>query len=85
MRVAARLRLERMRSRAAGDDELSPEEAKLFQTSDRWVRRFIGFSERRFCQLARSEYGPTSSYTLVKIVLQGAGLVAKRRPRGRHR
>src|SRR5439155_16989485 len=22
---------------------------KLFQTSDRWVRRFIGFSERRFC------------------------------------
>ncbi len=48
-RVAARLRLERMRSRAAGDAELSPEEAKLFETSDRWVRRFIGFTERRFC------------------------------------
>jgi 3-oxoacyl-[acyl-carrier-protein] synthase-3 len=27
--------------------EISPEEAKLFQTSDRWVRRFIGFTERR--------------------------------------
>jgi len=47
-RVAARLRLERMRSRAAGNGELSPEEAKLFETSDRWVRRFIGFTERRF-------------------------------------
>jgi 3-oxoacyl-[acyl-carrier-protein] synthase-3 len=52
-RVAARLRLERIRLRArrgaAGRDALSPEEAKLFQTSDRWVRRFIGFTERRFC------------------------------------
>jgi len=47
-RVAARLRLERMRSRAAGNGALSPEEAKLFETSDRWVRRFIGFTERRF-------------------------------------
>lgn len=27
---------------------MSPEEAKLFETSDRWIRRFIGFSERRF-------------------------------------
>ena len=53
-RVAARLRLERMRlrARAAGNGGvgLSPEEAKLFETSDRWVRRFIGFSERRFCR-----------------------------------
>ena len=48
-RVAARLRLERMRLRAAGDHELSPEEAKPFETSDRWVRRYIGFTERRFC------------------------------------
>jgi 3-oxoacyl-[acyl-carrier-protein] synthase-3 len=49
-RVAARLRLERMRTRAAGRAELSAEEAKLFETSDRWVRRFIGFTERRFCR-----------------------------------
>jgi 3-oxoacyl-[acyl-carrier-protein] synthase-3 len=48
-RVAARLRLERMRRRTAGSGPLTPEEAKLFETSDRWVRRFIGFSERRFC------------------------------------
>ncbi len=52
-RVAARLRLERMRlSARTGPDgfgRLEPEEVKLFQTSDRWVRRFIGFSERHFC------------------------------------
>jgi 3-oxoacyl-[acyl-carrier-protein] synthase-3 len=47
-RVAARLRLERMRTRRAGSASLSAEEAKLFETSDRWVRRFIGFTERRF-------------------------------------
>ena len=53
-RVAARLRLERMRLRAHaggnGGGRLAPEQAKLFETSDRWVRRFIGFSERRFCR-----------------------------------
>ncbi|HEY3215854.1 MAG TPA: ketoacyl-ACP synthase III [Candidatus Eisenbacteria bacterium] len=48
-RVAARLRLERSRLRAAEGRPLSREEAKLFETGDRWVRRFIGFSERRFC------------------------------------
>jgi 3-oxoacyl-[acyl-carrier-protein] synthase III len=52
-RVAARLRLERMRLRARrtaeGAGALGAEEEKLFATSDRWVRRFIGFGERRFC------------------------------------
>jgi 3-oxoacyl-[acyl-carrier-protein] synthase III len=51
-RVAARLRLERMRlsarQRSEGLGALSAENEKLFQTSDRWVRRFIGFAERRF-------------------------------------
>jgi len=49
-RVAARLRLERMRMRADEGGPLSAEVAKLFETSDRWVRRFIGFTERRFCR-----------------------------------
>jgi 3-oxoacyl-[acyl-carrier-protein] synthase-3 len=53
-RVAARLRLERMRLRASRKAEegrgLDAEEEKLFATSDRWVRRYIGFSERRFCR-----------------------------------
>jgi len=51
-RVAARLRLERMRMRRQSQESnggpLEPGDAKLFETSDRWVRRFIGFSERRF-------------------------------------
>jgi 3-oxoacyl-[acyl-carrier-protein] synthase-3 len=51
-RVAARLRLERMRLNAracaAGNGPLDPDEAKLFETSDRWVRRFIGFCQRRY-------------------------------------
>ena len=49
-RVAARLRLERMRLRAEGSVQLSREQAKLFETGDRWVRRFIGFTGRRFCR-----------------------------------
>ncbi len=51
-RIAARLRLERMRvsaqHRQNGNGGLSPEENKLFKTSDRWIQRFIGFKERRF-------------------------------------
>jgi transposase len=47
--------------------------------------RYAGFNVRHFCHLARREHQLTFSYTLVKRALQGAGLVAKRRPRGRHR
>ena len=49
-RVAARLRLERIRMRADHGGRLSDEQAKLFETSDRWVRRFIGFTQRHFCR-----------------------------------
>ena len=49
-RVAARLRLERIRMRADRAGRLSAEQIKLFETSDRWVRRFIGFTQRRFCR-----------------------------------
>ena len=51
-RVAARLRLERRRLTSRLRRErgfgLTQAEASNFDTSDRWVRRFIGFSERRF-------------------------------------
>ena len=51
-RIAARLRLERMRVRAHhngnGSQPLDESQLKVFSTSDRWIRRFIGFSERRF-------------------------------------
>jgi hypothetical protein len=48
-RVAARLRLERMRLRVREGGTLSPEQAKRFETGDRGVRRVIGCTERRFC------------------------------------
>jgi 3-oxoacyl-[acyl-carrier-protein] synthase III len=51
-KVAARLRLARIRHDARLRQErghgLTADESREFATSDRWVRRFIGFSERRF-------------------------------------
>lgn len=46
---------------------------------------YQGFNVRHFHHLARREHGVTLSYTFVKLALQAAGLVAKRRARGRHR
>jgi transposase len=46
---------------------------------------YQGFNVRHFHQLARREHAVTLSYTFVKLALQAAGLVAKRRARGRHR
>jgi len=46
---------------------------------------YHGFNVRHFHQLARRDHGVTLSYTFVKLALQAAGLVAKRRARGRHR
>jgi 3-oxoacyl-[acyl-carrier-protein] synthase-3 len=51
-RIAARLRLERIKVNAAkrnnGGGMLDSREQKLYATSDRWIQRFIGFKERRF-------------------------------------
>lgn len=44
-----------------------------------------GFNVRHFHQLARRDHAVTLSYTFVKLALQAAGLVVKRRARGRHR
>ena len=44
-----------------------------------------GFNVRHFYQIARREHGVAVSYSFVKKALQAAGLVSKRRPRGRHR
>jgi transposase len=48
-------------------------------------QRYAGFNVRHFHQMATERHGVKLSYTLVKTALQGAGLVKKRRPRGRHR
>lgn len=44
-----------------------------------------GFNIRHFYQLACRDHGVRLSYSFVKRALQTAGLVGKRRPRGRHR
>src|SRR5215468_4841985 len=47
--------------------------------------RYQGFNVRHFHQLARRQHGVRFCYAFVNKVLQTAGLVAKHRPRGRHR
>ncbi|MEO5989113.1 MAG: ISNCY family transposase [Candidatus Eisenbacteria bacterium] len=46
--------------------------------------RYSGFNVRHFCSIARREHGLRWSYSFVRQALQTAGLVRKRRPRGRH-
>jgi transposase len=47
--------------------------------------RYAGFNGRHFHEILRREHGSPLSYSYVKQALQQAGLLAKRRPRGRHR
>jgi transposase len=46
---------------------------------------YPGFNARHFSSTVRREHGVKLSYNCVKQILQGAGLVKKRRSRGRHR
>jgi len=47
--------------------------------------RYRGFNVRHFHEIACRDHGVRLSYSYVKQALQTAGLVTKRRPRGRHR
>jgi transposase len=47
--------------------------------------RYRGFNVRHFHEIVRREHAITLSYSYVKQALQTAGLVTKRRARGRHR
>lgn len=47
--------------------------------------RYAGFNVRHFHHLARRDHHVRLCYSRVKVALQEAGLVAKRRARGRHR
>jgi len=47
--------------------------------------RYAGFNIRHFHDIVRRDHQVTQSYSWTKQVLQAAGLVAKRRARGRHR
>ena len=44
-----------------------------------------GYNVRHFCDVARRDHHVTLWYSFIKQALQGAGLVSKRRARGRHR
>ena len=47
--------------------------------------RYFDFNVRHFHEKLAEEHGIGLSYTWVKLALQGAGLVSKRRRRGTHR
>lgn len=59
--------------------------AELQRVLRLYRERYQGFNTRHFFQIARREHRLTFSYTRLKTALQAAGLVPKRRPRGRHR
>jgi hypothetical protein len=47
--------------------------------------QYVGFNARHFHEIARREHGLTVSYSYAKQALQQAGLLRKRKARGRHR
>jgi hypothetical protein len=50
-----------------------------------YQQHYAGFNVRHFHQLARRRHHVRFCYAFVKKALQSAGLVARQRPRGRHR
>ncbi len=46
--IAAQLLLQKVQYQESLGRPLTDTEAKAFETSDRWIRRYIGFTERRF-------------------------------------
>jgi len=59
--------------------------AELEKLLELYQRRYQGVNVRHFCAIARREHGLKWSYSFVRQALQVAGLIKKRRPRGRHR
>lgn len=59
--------------------------AQLEQVLRLYRERYAGFNARHFHEIARREHGVHLSYSYVKQALQQAGLLPKRRARGRHR
>jgi transposase len=58
--------------------------AELERVLRLYRERYPGFNGRHFHEIVRREHGITLSYSYVKQALQQAGLLPKRRPRGRH-
>jgi len=97
LRIAPRsLRRWRRRYEAIGYDGLldrrtgrpSPRRAPVAQVElvvRLYREKYHGFNVRHYHGIVRREHGVRLSYSFVKQALQAAGLVAKRRARGRHR
>lgn len=58
--------------------------AELERVLRLYREQYAGFNGRHFHEIARRDYGITLSYSYVKQALQQAGLLPKRKPRGRH-
>jgi len=59
--------------------------AEIERILELYRERYPGFNVRHFFSTVRREHEVKLSYSCVKQLLQGAGLVKKRRARGRHR
>lgn len=58
--------------------------AELERVLRLYREQYAGFNGRHFHEIVHREYGITLSYSYVKQALQQAGLLPKRKPRGRH-
>jgi hypothetical protein len=59
-------------------------EAELKRWLDLYARRYRGYNVRHFVAMLRRQKACPWSYTVIRRALQAAGLVKKKRPRGRH-
>lgn len=59
--------------------------AEVERILELYRERYAGFNGRHFWQLVRRDHSVKLSYSCVKQILQGAGLLKKARARGRHR
>jgi transposase len=59
--------------------------AEVERILELYRERYPGFNGRHFWQLVRRDHGVKLSYSCVRQILQGAGLLRKKRARGRHR
>ena len=56
--------------------------AEVERILELYRERYPGFNGRHFYQTVRREHGVKLSYSCVRQILQGAGLIKKRRSRG---
>jgi transposase len=59
--------------------------AEIERVLELYRKKYWGFNARHFFATVKREHGMKLSYSCVKQILQGAGLIKKRRARGRHR